>query len=115
MTDTVTGEELAKALGGEIMTGNGDRTLRGCYIGDLLSLAMSNTEEDNVWITVQTNINTVAVATLTDVGAIVICDGYAPDADTLEKAKSEDILIITTEKSAYEAAIEVYKLGGDIA
>lgn len=109
MTDTVTGEELSKALGGEILSGNGDRTLNGCYIGDLLSLAMSNIEEDNVWITVQTNINTVAVATLTDVGAIVMCDGYSPDRDTLEKAKAEEVLIITTEKSAYEAAIEVYK------
>ena len=27
----------------------------GCYIGDLLSFAMSKVEADNVWITIQTN------------------------------------------------------------
>ncbi len=103
----MTGFELCRELSGEIKSGSGEKELSGCYIGDLLSLAMSRTEEDNVWITVQTNINIVAVATLTDVGCIVICDGYAPDEDTLQKAKAEDILIITTEKSAYEAAIGV--------
>jgi hypothetical protein len=41
------------------------REIKGCYIGDLLSLAMAKVEEDNVWITIQTNLNIVAVASFT--------------------------------------------------
>ncbi len=96
--------ELAEILGGELLSGNGEREVSGCYIGDLLSLAMSRVQADNVWITIQTNINIAAVASLTDAGCIVICDGFSPDADALEKARDEEIAVITTEKSAYEAS-----------
>ncbi|MBP3361763.1 MAG: hypothetical protein J6N52_12965 [Clostridia bacterium] len=100
----MTGKELAEVTGGKILCGDPERSLSGCYIGDLLSLAMSRVQSDNVWITIQSNINIVAVASLTDAGCIVICDGFSPDEDALEKAKDEDILIITSEKSAYDIA-----------
>lgn len=100
----MTGKELAEKICGKILCGDPERSLSGCYIGDLLSLAMSRVQSDNVWITIQSNINIVAVASLTDAGCIVICDGFGPDDDALEKAKEEDILIITSEKTAYDIA-----------
>ena len=105
----MTCKELCEKINGRILSGNGERELKGCYIGDLLSLAMSKVEEDNLWITIQSNINIVAVASLTDAGCVLICDGFSPDEDALKKAIEEEIVIMTSEKSAYELAIEFYK------
>lgn len=101
--------ELSEKIEGKILSGDKEKKLSGCYIGDLLSLAMSKVEENNLWITIQSNINIVAVASLTDAGCIVICDGFYPDEDALKKAIDEDIPIVVSEKSAYEIAIAFYE------
>ncbi len=105
----MTCKELSEKIDGKILSGDGERVLNGCYIGDLLSLAMSKVQADSLWITIQSNINIVAVASLTDAGCIVICDGFSPDEDALKKAIDEDITIINTEKSAYEIAIAFHE------
>lgn len=97
-------QELCEKINGTQLCGNPEAELSGCYIGDLLSLCMSKVCEKNVWITIQSNINTVAVATLTEAGCIVICEGFQPDTNTLEKAKEEDVPIIVSDMSAYEIA-----------
>ena len=105
----MTCKEFCEKIGGKLLSGNESKELKGCYIGDLLSLAMSKVQEDNLWITIQSNINIVAVASLTDAGCITLCDGFAPDEDALKKAKEEEIAIITSDKSAYELAIAFYE------
>lgn len=99
--------ELRDIIDGKISCGeNGkEKEVSGCYIGDLLSLAMSKVQKSNVWITIQSNINIAAVATLTEASCIVICEGFEPDENTKKKADAEDIPIIISEKSAYELAI----------
>lgn len=96
--------ELAEKIGCKIICGDGNNEIKGCYIGDLLSLAMSKVQKNNVWITIQTNINIAAVATLTEAGCIIICDGFLPDENTRERAENENISILSSEKSAYELA-----------
>lgn len=97
-------KELAEKIGGSIVCTEGEGEIKGCYIGDLLSLAMSRVQKGNAWITIQTNINIAAVATLTEAGCIIICDGFLPDDNTKERAEEENIPIITSDKSAYELA-----------
>ena len=87
------------------------RKLEGCYIGDLLSLAMSRVQKDNVWITIQTNINVAAVASLTEAGCVLLCDGFMPDENILQKAELEDIAVLSSEKTAYELACRLSELG----
>ncbi len=84
--------------------GDIEREITGCYIGDLLSLAMSKTEEGQLWITIQGNVNIAAVAALTDLACILVVDGRPIDPDTKEKAIEQGITILTTDMSAYEAA-----------
>ncbi len=105
--------ELEEKLGCTLVCGEGgkNKEINGCYIGDLLSLAMSKVEKDNVWITIQSNINIAAVATLTEAGCIVICDGFEPDENTRKKADQEDIPIFSSDKSAYELAKLLSGLG----
>ena len=88
-----------------------DREASGCYIGDLLSLAMSKAQEGNVWITIQTNINVAAVAALTDAACVVIAESFEPDAAALEKAKAENIVILGSDKTAYELAVKLFGAG----
>lgn len=108
----MTVQELAQNLNLDIICGrNGlDRPVSGCYIGDLLSLAMSRVEKDNIWITIQTNINTAAVASLTEAGCILLCDGFLPDENTKTKADMEGIPILSSELSAYELAVRLAAL-----
>ncbi len=109
----MTAKELSEKLALTLAAGeNGlGKQVDGCYIGDLLSLAMSRVESDNVWVTIQTNINVVAVSVLTDCACVVLCDGQEPDIQAKEKADVEGVPIFTTEKSAYQIAKELAMLG----
>lgn len=90
--------------GFELACGDEEKNLNGCYIGDLLSLAMSRVQRDNVWLTIQSNINIVAVASLAEAGCIVICDGFSPDDGVCERAEMQEVAILKTDMSAFEAA-----------
>ncbi len=109
----MTVSDLADKLGLVVEAGEGglDKEANGCYIGDLLSLAMSRVQAENVWITIQTNVNIVAVAVLTEAGCVVLCDGQKPDDAAKAKADSSDVPILTTPESAYEIAKKLAELG----
>ncbi len=87
-----------------LVCGDKEREIKGCYIGDLLSLAMSKIQKDNAWITIQSNINIVAVASLMEAGCIIICDGFSPDDGVIQRADIQEVTILRTELSAYEVA-----------
>ncbi|MBQ7096745.1 MAG: hypothetical protein IJN96_01580 [Clostridia bacterium] len=105
--------EIASKLGLKFYAGEeyAEKTAKGCYIGDLLSLAMSKVQMDYVWITIQTNVNIVAVASLADAGCIILADGCVPDEKTVERAKEQEIIILGSEMSAYELAVRLSEMG----
>jgi len=84
-----------------------DRDITGCYIGDLLSWVMGRANSGDAWITIMNNINIVAVASLTDAACIILCEGVDADDEIVNKANSEDIIILKSEKTAYEIAKEI--------
>ena len=83
----------------------------GCYIGDLLSLAMKKVTDKAVWITTQTNINVVAVASLRDASCVIVAEGFRPDENTIKKAETEGIVLLGSSMSAYKIASLLFKLG----
>ena len=87
-----------------------EREVEGVYVGDLLSWVMGKADSGNVWITIMSNINIVAVATLTDASCIVLAEGVLPDTDALGVAESKGVNILSTPLSAYQAAISVSRL-----
>ena len=89
---------------------NLDNEVKGCYIGDLLSLVMSKAAVGDAWITVQGNVNVVAVASLNECAMVIICEGMKLDEAALKRAKLEEIPIFTSDKSAYELACEIKEL-----
>ncbi len=85
-----------------------DKCVRGAYVGDLLSWVMGRAEADNVWITIMSNANIVAVATLADVCCIVLSEGVSLDEDTVALANEKNVNILSTELSAYEISGLIY-------
>lgn len=109
----MTVKELSEKLNLKYYSGEelGGKAVKGCYIGDLLSLAMSKVQMDYVWITIQTNVNIVAVASLADAGCIILADGCVPDEKTVERAREQEIVILGSEMSAYELAVKLSEMG----
>lgn len=87
-----------------------DRDFSGVYIGDLLSWVMGRAQSGNVWITIMSNVNIVAVAALADVACIILAEGVVLDDTVKNTAQQKGINIYTSEKTAYELASELARL-----
>ncbi len=81
-----------------------EREIRGVYIGDLLSWVMGRAKADDAWITIMSNINIVAVASLADVACIILAEGVTLDAAVTETANAKGINVLTCTLPAFEAA-----------
>lgn len=87
-----------------------EREVRGVYTCDLLSHAMAKINEGDVWITVHTNLNVVAVASLTDCACVLIPENIEIDKQTIERASEKDVTILSSAKSAAVLCYEIYKI-----
>lgn len=106
----MTVSELAQALSLNVIAmPDPDRTVSGCYVGDLLSWVMGRAQADEVWITIMSNQNVAAVAALSDVSCVIFAEGVQPDPDLLKKAEVQGINLLGTEKSSFHTSVE---LGG---
>jgi predicted transcriptional regulator len=86
------------------------KEVTGGYVSDLLSDVMANSKEGDLWITLQTHLNIVAVANLRNLAGIIIVGGRQPQEETIEKAEAEKITIMTTPMPTFEVAGRVYQL-----
>ncbi len=86
-----------------------DREIKGCYIGDLLSWVMGRAKEDNVWITIMSNINIVAVASLADVSCVVLAEGVTLEDDVRKTAEAKGVNILSSPLPSYETAKAVWE------
>ena len=104
--------ELIKKLDLQLLTNNNysDREVCGCYIGDLLSWVMGRASSGDVWITIMNNINIVAVASLTDCACILLAEGVNAQKEIIQKADSQNIVILKSEKTSYELACLISEL-----
>jgi hypothetical protein len=107
----MTVETLAKKLGFETLCmPDGDREVNGVYACDLLSWVMGRASQDNVWITIMSNLNIVAVATLADPACIILSENLLPDPDTLARAEQQGINILSTELDTFDACVRIAEL-----
>ena len=104
--------ELQQALSlTPVAVPEGDREVEGVYIGDLLSWVMGRAQADNVWLTIMSNLNIVAVATLSDVSCIILCEGVTLEESVRNTAEAKGVNILATEAPAYETAKRLTELG----
>lgn len=101
-------ETLVKELGFETLSlPSPDAEIVGGYAGDLLSWVMGRAEEGNVWVTIMTNINIVAVASLVGVSAIVVAENSEISPDVVTKAKEQGINLLRTDMPIFEAVLAI--------
>jgi len=88
---------------------NTDREISGIYCCDLLSIAMGKMPAGSAWVTVMSNINTLAVASLADAACVILAESGHLDATGLAKAKEQGITVFETELPVFDAALAIYK------
>ncbi len=82
----------------------------GGYTSDLLSDVIANSKEKNLWITLQTHQNIIAVAKLKDLAGIIIVNNREPNGDTIAKAKEEKVPLMRCDMTTFEISGRLYSL-----
>lgn len=98
----------AKALTGETAM---EREVKCGYSCDLLSWVMAHGSEGMAWVTVQTHMNVVAVATLHDMSCVIIPEGAQADEEVVAKAAEEGVAVLVSELSTYEISGKLFAAG----
>ncbi len=100
--------EAAQAIDGTVSAGNSkeacEREIASCYICDLLSYVIGRAEDDCAWVTIMTNVNVLAVASLIGCACVVITEGNEITDEMKAKADELEIPIILTDKTSYGVA-----------
>jgi predicted transcriptional regulator len=104
--------EIIEKLELRLLSGNVSLTdeVTGGYVSDLLSDVMGNAREGQIWITLQTHQNIIAVASLKDLAAIIIVKGLVPEKDTIEKSNLENIPVLSTSLDTFTITGRLFEL-----
>ncbi|MBI9053770.1 MAG: serine kinase [Bacteroidales bacterium] len=104
--------DILDKLGLELVSGKSglDREITGGYVSDLLSDVMGNSKEGQVWVTLQTHKNVMAIASLKDLAAVILVNGFKPDDDMAKQSEEEGVPVLRTKERTYEIAGKLYEL-----
>ena len=97
-------------LDSRIAINNLDAEVTNGYVSDLLSDVLANSNENDLWITLQLHPNIVAIASMKGLSGIVIINGREPEEETVKKAEEENISILVSTMSAFELSGKLYAL-----
>ena len=104
----MTVKQLADRFGYRILCmPDESREISGAYAGDLLSWVMGRLEADNAWVTIMSNVNIVAVATLADPSCIILSEGVELEADVLARAQQQGVNVLSTEKTTFAVCADL--------
>jgi predicted transcriptional regulator len=106
ITDVLTALDL-KVISGHNGLSN---EVTGGYVSDLLSDVMGNAKEGNIWITLQTHQNVLAIASLKDLAAVIMVKGAVPETDTIDRSNVENIPVMSTELDTFTIAGRLFEL-----
>ena len=106
-------KRIVEELGFEVVTGGEslDAEITRGYSSDLMSDVIANSMPDDIWVTMQVHMNVVAIASMKEIGAVVLTHDRKPLPETLKKAKSEGVVILGSSLAAFEVVGRLYELG----
>ena len=79
-----------------------EKEVRCGYTCDLLSWVMAHGEEGMAWVTVQTHMNVIAVAVLSEMACVILPENIPMEQESLDKAAAEGMCVISSPLSGYE-------------
>jgi predicted transcriptional regulator len=88
-----------------------DQEIKGGYAGDLLSDVMAHAQKGDIWVTRQVHPNIVAVAAIRMIPCIIIVNNFKPEEETVKKAISKKMPIMSSDLTAFELVGRLYKMG----
>jgi len=102
--------ELTEKLGLTVFSGSAglENEITGGYVSDLLSDVMGFAREGQVWITLQTHQNVMAIASLKDLAAVILVKGFEPEEETIAHSEEEGIPVLGTQLNTFEIAGKLY-------
>jgi len=103
-------KELGEILGLKKLSDGPDREVSSCYISDMLSRVLGGCQPGDVWITVQSSINMVAVAVMAEVGCVVLPEGLTATEHVIDKANEEGLTIFKSDENAFSLAAKISRL-----
>lgn len=106
-------EDLIKILEAEIVLNNGwlNRPVCSVTASDLMSDILSHSKRRSLLLTGLTNPQTIRTAEMVEIAAICFVFGKTPHADTLDLAKKNQMPILSTQLSLFEACGRLYCAG----
>ncbi|MBR6119611.1 MAG: hypothetical protein IKQ04_04755 [Oscillospiraceae bacterium] len=107
----MTVQELAQQLSLEpICQAEPDREVTGGYAGDLLSWVMGRAQSGDAWITIMSNNNVIAVATLTDAALVILAENVLPDPGVAQLAERKGINLYRSSEPVFSLCAKVAAL-----
>jgi hypothetical protein len=107
----MTVSELQQQLNLEILSlPTPEREIKGGYTGDLLSFVMGSARSGDAWITIMSNINVIAVATLTDVSCVILACDTKLDPGVKERAELQEVNVLSSPLSAFDLCARISEL-----
>ncbi|MCL0034436.1 DRTGG domain-containing protein [Dehalococcoidia bacterium] len=88
-----------------------DQEITGGYASDLLSCVMARAQKGNVWVTLQSHPNIVAVASLLNLAGIIVTESTRLEEATIEKANKEHIPVLTTPLTTFTVVSKLAAMG----
>lgn len=83
----------------------------GCYATDLLSAAIRSAQNQAVLITLISHENTVALALMLELPAVIITEDRVITEKMIEKCNQENICLLKTSLKTHEVVIDLYRRG----
>lgn len=84
------------------------REVTNGYTSDLLSDVMGHADAGNIWITLQTHKNVMAIASLKDLSAVILVKGFEPEEDMAAQSQEEGIPVLGTNLEAFDISGKLY-------
>jgi serine kinase of HPr protein (carbohydrate metabolism regulator) len=109
----VTLKDYLDKIKAEILTPEVDITsvsITNGYVSDMLSDVMGTAKEGQVWITIMRHMNTVAVASMTNIPCVVFAKGLRPDAAVIERALQEEVCLAVSDLQVFDLAGILYRM-----
>ncbi len=105
--------EIIEKTGLEVLSAKGKTNVEVAhgYSSDLLSDVIGNTNEGDLWLTIQSHKNVIAVAVMKGLAGIVLVSGRDASEDMIAKAEEEEIVVLRTKLPAFELSGILYSMG----
>lgn len=104
----LTVESLAKELSlTPLCLPDPGREITGGYTGDLLSWVMGRANEGDAWVTIMSNINVIAVASLCDVACVILASGTVLEEKELAAAREKGINVLSSPLPSFELCLAI--------